>query len=351
MTTKRLLTLVSIAVIAVLVIIMSEKLSNKKPSEQSLKFFNDKVGSFVIKDASGAVTIHKKGDVWVASHGVNGATSAGTQGISSTSQAAPVSGDFPTDSASVAIALEKLSDMKRSVLISENREKQAIFEVDTVKGLFVEVFDLSGKSKGSVLIGKNGPDWNSNYVRSIGSNEVYTVDGGIRNSFFTDILRWRDKLIMSFDKASVKNISLVKGDGQVVALTKADSGTTWNIVSPIQFVAKIDQVEGILSTLSRFNTTDFQDAVLPDSVMGFAKPELTITIGLASGSKKISIGAKRPDGKCYAMVEGKPTVYLINDSDFTGLNKDLNSLKNEPIKEPTKGPSSATPAKTVKKKK
>lgn len=347
MTTKKLLTLVSIAVIAVLVIIMSEKLSNKKPSEQSLKFFNDKIGSFVVKDASGAVTVRKKGDVWVASNGVNGVVSTGTQGIGSTPQAAPVSGDFPTDSASVAIALEKLSDMKRSVLISENPGKQTIFEVDTAKGLFVEVFDLAGKSKGSVLIGKNGPDWNSNYVRSIGSNEVYTVDGGIRNSFFTDIMRWRDKLMMSFDKASAKSISLVKGDGSAISLTKADSGTVWNIISPIQSVAKADQVEGILSTLSRFNATDFQDAALADSVMGFAKPELTVAIGLASGSKKISIGAKSADGKYYAMVEGKQTVYLINEGDFTGLNKDLSSLKDEPVK----APPVAKPAAGVKKKK
>jgi hypothetical protein len=235
--------------------------------------------------------------------------------------------------------------MKRSVLISENPEKQSIFEVDTVKGLFVEVFDLSGKSKGSLLIGKTGTDWNSNYVRAVGSNDVYTVDGGIRNSLFTDIVRWRDKLMMTFDKATAKNITIAKGDSSTFTLTKADSGKAWNIVSPIQSVAKDDQVEGILSTLSRFNATDFQDSLLPDSVMGFSKPTLTITIGLASGSKKISVGAKRTDGKSYAMVEGKPTVYLISDSDLTSLNKDLNSFKIEPVKATPEVKPVATPKK------
>ena len=345
MTSKRLLALVSITVIAVLVIIINAKLSNQKPSEQSLKFFNDKIGAFVIKDPSGTVTVHKKGDLWVASHGVKGVEGVESQVVGSTPQVGSVSGDFATDSASVAIALEKLSDMKKSILISENSDKQAIFEVDTAKGLFVEVFDLSGKSKGSVLIGKSGPDWNSNYIRSVGSNKVYTVDGGIRNSFFTDITRWRDKLMMSFDKASTKSILLVKGSDSTISLTKADSGSTWNIISPITSIAKNDQVEGILSTLSRFNATDFQDSELTDSAMGFTKPQLTISIGLAGGSKKISIGAKRDDGKYYAMVEGKPTVYLINDSEFTSLNKDLNSLKEVPVKPAEPVASVVTPKK------
>ncbi len=77
MNTKKLLILVSIAVIAILAIVLNEKLSSKEPSEQSLKFFDDKIGSFVIKDSAGTVTLRKKGDVWVASNGVNGTENQG----------------------------------------------------------------------------------------------------------------------------------------------------------------------------------------------------------------------------------------------------------------------------------
>lgn len=319
MNSKRILVLASIAIIAILTIITSEKLGNKKPSEQTLNFFNDKIGAFVIKDGSGSVTLHKKGDIWVVSPGV-------AAKVNSTSQ------DFATDSASVAIALEKLTSMKRSDIVSENREKQSIFEVDSAKGLFLEAFDNNGNSKGSIIIGKSGPDWNSNYVRSANSNKVYTVVGGVRYSFFTELNRWRDKLMIAFNSASAKNISIVNKDASIT-ITKADTGKSWNIVSPIQCPAKTDQIDGLLSTLSHFSAADFQDSVLSDSVTGLLKPQLTISFGLANGSKKISIGSKRADGKYYAVVEGKENVYLVNDNDFTNLNKDLNSLKAEPPKE------------------
>jgi hypothetical protein len=323
MNTKKLLILVSIAVIAILAIVLNEKLSSKKPSEQSLKFFDDKIGSFVIKDSTGTITLRKKGDIWVVSSGKSS------------------SKEYPTDSASVAVALEKISSMKRSVLISENREKQALFEVDSTKGLFLEVFDLNGKSKGSVFIGKSGPDWNSNYVRSISSNQVYTVEGGIRYSFFTELNRWRNKVMMSFDKESAKTITMIANNGSAINLTKADSGKGWKIIAPIQSPAKANEIDGILSTLSRLNATDFQDSLISDTALGLTKPELTISIGFANGSKKLSIGAKKADGNYYAMIEGKETVYIVGQYDFSNLNKDLNTLKEESQK--TAIPAAPTP--------
>lgn len=331
MNTKKLLILVSIAVIAILAIVFNEKLSSKKPSEKSLKFFDDKIGSFVIKDSTGSVTIRKKGDVWVVSNDKSS------------------SKEYPTDSASVAVALEKISGMKRSVLISENRDKQSLFEVDSSKGLFLEVFDLSAKSKGAMFIGKSGPDWNSNYVRLTSSDQVYTVEGGIRYSFFTELNRWRDKVMMSFDKESAKTITMVTKNGSAINLTKADSGKGWNLIAPVQSTAKADEVDGILSTLSRLNATDFQDSLISDTALGFTKPELTISVGFANGSKKLSIGAKRSDGNYYAMIEGKETVYIVGQYDFSNLNKDLNTLKEEPPKAADTKKSPAT-AKTLKKK-
>jgi hypothetical protein len=338
MKSKKLLLLVSVAVVAILVIVLNEQLSNKKPSEKSLKFFNDKAGSFVVKDASGSVTVHKKGESWVVSRGISRGNQSAAQPVGTQSSSTVT--DFATDSAAVAMALEKIDMMKKEVLISENQDKQAIFEVDTAKGTFLEVFDTKGTSLGSVYIGKDGPDWNSNYVRSKGSNKVYTVSGGIRMSFFSDMTRWRDKLMLSFDKTTAKNLSLVKKDGSTITLAKADTGTSWNITAPVQEQAKTDQIETILNTLARFNAVDFQDLALSDSATGFAKPELTILTGLSNGNKKITFGTKRTDNKCYVKIEGKETVYLINDTDFNNLNKDLNSFK---IEAPKEAPKPAAP--------
>ncbi len=324
MSSKKLLPIAVIAIIGILIMVVSENLNKKRPPESTLKFFTEKANSFVVKGASGTVTLHKKGDLWFVSRGVkNTAAVSGPVGSQPDSSGA----DYPTDSATMAIALEKLAGMKKGDIVSANAEKQAIFEVDTVKGMSIEVFNIAGKSLGTVIIGKNTPDNNGNFIRMVGSNDVYTAGGNIGYSFFTDINRWRDKVMMTFDKALATSLTLINKDGKTISMTKADSGNVWNIVAPEKATAKNDQVDGILSGLSRFLAVDFQDTAVADSVSGFAKPELVVTVGLKTGSKKITFGAKRADGKNYAMVDGREQIYLVNDYDVTGFKKELKDLK------------------------
>jgi hypothetical protein len=332
MSSKKLLPIAAIAIIAIVIMIVSENLNRKRPPESTLKFFNEKINSFIVKNTSGTVTLHKKGDLWVVSRGAkNTAAIAGPVG----SQTDTTSADYPTDSSSVVIALEKLAGMKKGDKVSANVEKQAIFEVDTVKGTSIEVFNVAGKSLGTIIIGKNTPDNNGNFVRLAGSNDVYNVGGNIGYSFFTDVNRWRDKVMMTFDKALATSLTLIKKDGKTISITRADSGNVWNIVSPEKALAKNDQIDGILSGLSRFIVNDFQDTAVADTVSGFAKPELVVTIGLKTGSKKITFGAKRADGKYFAMVDGKEQMYLVNDYDVDGFNKELKDLKDTVPSVPT----------------
>jgi len=244
------------------------------------------------------------------------------------------SADISTDSANVVIALEKLASMKKGDKASANAEKQAIFEVDTVKGTSIEVFNTTGKSLGTFIIGKSTPDNNGNFFRMIGSNDVYTVGGNIGDAFFTDITRWRNKLLLNFDKSLVTSLTLVKKDGKTISMTKADSGNVWNIVAPEKAPAKFDQVDGILEALSRYSTSNFQDTAIADTVSGFNKPELAVTIGLKAGSKKIIFGAKRADNKIYALVDGKEQIYLVNDFEVASFNKDIKDLKDTVLSVP-----------------
>lgn len=342
MSSKKLIPIAAIAIIGILVIVVSENLSKKRPSESTLRFFNEKANSFVVKNASSAVTLHKKGDLWFVSRGVKKtAVVSGPVGSQPDSSGA----DYPTDSATVAIALEKLAGMKKGDIVSSNPEKQSLFEVDTVSGTSIEVFSIGGKLLGTIIIGKTTPDNNGNFVRMVGSNDVYNVGGNIGYSFFTDIDRWRDKVMITFDKSLATSLTLINKNGKTISMTKADSGNVWNIITPEKVQAKNEQVDGILSGLSRFTAVDFQDTALADSVTGFAKPELVVSIGLKAGSKKITFGAKRDDGKYFTMVDGKEQIYLVNDYDVTGFNKELKDLKDAVPVDP------ATTAKPVKGKK
>ena len=318
-------------ILVVLIIVVSEKLSNRAPSETSIKFFPNAtektISSIAIMDAQDTVKLKKKGDIWIISTeaaaksslvketmtgsgmGITPVIDTGKPGLAPLS----VMKEFPVDSASIAIALEKLSGMKQEVEISENTAKQSLFEVDSVKGTYVEAFDVDGKSLGAVRIGKNGADWSSYFVRAIGSNKVYSVGGSIRTTFFTDKKRWRDKNILKFARTSAKNITIIKKDGTTISLAKAsDTGSTWNLVSPVNAPAKTDQVDDVLNKFSFFTAADFEDTPLPDSVTGFNAPELMVNVELGGAMKKIIVGHQKPGTKNFwVKTDGKDQVYLV----------------------------------------
>jgi hypothetical protein len=321
-----------ILVIAVLTIIISENLSNKSPSESEKKFFpslsESSIAAISIKDSNDSVRVRRKGDIWVVdAYQTSSTTPSGLPMESDSTKPAVKSRTFQADSASISSVLEKILKMEKGVLISDNQEKQSIFEVDSSKGTLVELWDATGKSLGSFRIGKNGADWSSNYVRMTGSNSVYMVGGSLRYAFFSDHKRWRDKTITSFDKSTVKRISLIRKDGASVAVAKADSGNAWNIVEPTPAVAKTDQIEEILNATYRLNASDFEESETSDSAMGFTRPELTVVIGFSNdATRKIIFGSKNENNKYRVRTDGKEHVFLVNDYDFDKLNKDLEKL-------------------------
>jgi hypothetical protein len=149
-----------ILVLAVLTIIISENLSNKSPSESQKKFFpnlsESSISAITIKDSNDSVKIRRKGDIWVVD---------AYQSASAAPSGLPIEGDsskpavsskvYQADSASISTALEKILKMEKGVLISDNQEKQSVFEVDSAKGTLVELWDATGKIVGSFRIGKN----------------------------------------------------------------------------------------------------------------------------------------------------------------------------------------------------
>ena len=353
---KKIIYLVVILIDLVAALFISERLGKKTPTEKELKFFPELteqgIGSINIRDKNTTtIKIRRKGDVWVVSKSTDTdekeeeaaagqpplvSDAAKTDSISEKTETAqeqktkPI--EYSVDSASISAALEKITALKKDALISSNPEKQKIFEVDSANGNFIEVTDLSGKLAGSFIIGKSGPDYNSNYIRTIGSNDVFIARGGIRNALFSDLKRWRDKSILKFDKSTAKGITLAKKDSAMITLAQSDTGNPWKIIEPINSPAKTEEVDGILNKLSTLNASDFQDEVLEDSAMGFDNPELGVTVSFKNGSSRnILFGKKNEDKKYWIKTDGKEQIFLIGEYYFNQINSKLEDLKGEPL--------------------
>jgi len=204
---KKLIFGISAIVIVAGIFIVSEKLTSVRPPEHRLKFFPEieerHVTAIVITDGESDVRLEKQDGIWTVGNAnalakpesILDAAAADTASVHDNAAADASEGRFyPADSALVQVAIEKLISLKKSELISENPANQPSFEVDSASGMSVEIY-VTGKSApaGVLRIGKSGPAWNSNYVRLMGSDDVYLISGGLRYVLFTDIEQWRKK--------------------------------------------------------------------------------------------------------------------------------------------------------------
>lgn len=340
MNTCKLAILGGALIVVVAIILVSERLGTSRPGGRNNAFFPgfsaDNCSAFLIVEKKDSVRIRKKGDIWVVA-----AQATRTRPVApalgddqaATDVALPASGEeYPADSASVFAALEKLAAMRKDELISQNTAKQEVFEVDSAHGTLVEVWNNAGKSLGRFRIGKNGPDWSSHFVRVVGSNDVYTVRGSIKYSFFSDRTRWRNKTILRFDKTLAGKITLVHNERGTIELEKTmDSASveTWRITAPEELKTNKRKVENLVGKLADLRTTGWEeDTSLADSTMGFDSPELIATVLLENGEEEtVVVGRKKEDkAEYWVRARGNNTVFIVSKYNIDVFNVPMADL-------------------------
>jgi hypothetical protein len=364
MNNKKMLVSAAILGIAVLIIVLIKILGNREPSEASLQFFpgitEKSIGAVMLKDGADWVKLQRKGDKWimvpkqVLETAGSGKKAMGISKVLEADTAMPATpagvsaSEYPADSGTIASLVENVLKLKKDILISENPAKQATFEVDSAKGILLEVFDLEGKSLGKVIIGKNAADYSSNYVRGENSSAVYQVQGISRYVFGSDHKRWTDKSIMKFDKAAIKQVSIAKKGAPAIVLSLEGDSTqkSWNITQPVQKPADSSKVDELLNGLSNLMAAEYEDSAYTDSATGLADPSIIVSIALKSGATRLlKIGnSKTGASKYWVAVPEKPYVLLLNDYDQKKVDKKPEDFQKQELK-----PIEAVPVKKPKK--
>jgi hypothetical protein len=188
--------------IAAAIFIISEKMASIRPPEHRTRFFpaleERRINGITVNDGNGnTVRLNKQDDgSWTVDGGLSDSASSGATG-----------GLSPADSGLVQIALEKIVTLKKGGPVSVNPEKRAAFEVADTGKSYVKVYAGKAEPAGALLVGKSGPDWNSNYARLAGSDTVYLIPGWLRQSLFLDAEQWRKKeaVIPDSGDGAIKN--------------------------------------------------------------------------------------------------------------------------------------------------
>ncbi|MBN2189013.1 MAG: DUF4340 domain-containing protein [Chitinispirillaceae bacterium] len=360
MNTKKLVTLGVILAVAVVIIVVVNALSNRGASEKALQLFpgitEKTIGAVTLKDALDRVKIQRKGDVWVMVpnamlSSVPPAAEKKTSGLdkameTDTGAAAPptvkppvglFASEFPADSSAVAQLLDNIVKMKKDILISENPARQADFEVNADRGNRIEVFDIAGKSRGTVILGKSGESYNSAYFRPENSNEVYRVHDLNRWAFGTDHKRWADKQVMKFDKEAVSQLSIARKGVRPVVLEKSfdTAAPGWSMLKPAPLdVKKTNPAasDEVLNLLSNLVAAEIEDSAYTDKETGLADPSLLITVTFKSGTiRSLAVGNVKPDAnKYWIRVPEKQYVYLLGEFEQKKLDKKVEEFKLQP---------------------
>lgn len=229
---------------------------------------------------------------------------------------------YAADSSAVQALLDALAALTTVSMVSHNPGRHALYEVSPETGLRVEALDSAGRTA-AVLIGKNGPNIFSTFVRAADSDNVYLVDGILQGTANKTLNEWRDKTVFKLDPALVRAYT-VSGERSLSLLKNGDawqagSGETVNAEAAAQ----------VIRTFAWLTAADFAEGPLEE--FGLARPSRTITAELADGtSATLLLGQNANAFQQFAKTAAADTVYIIEKYLLDSLCPTLEQL-NSPV--------------------
>ncbi len=209
--------------------------------------------------------------------------------------------DAAADSTTVARVLEDLSALELRSVVSTNPERYGRYGVDST-GTEIDVVWEAGRL--TLVVGENGPDFGSNYVRLSDDEAVYLSAGRLQLPENVD--GWRDKTIVDLPPERVSRVS-VHGPGQSYALQRQES--EWQLTEDAS-PSTADSAAAI-RYLERFNPLQ-ADGFL-ESVPADRDSTYTVRFTLGDGTERVV--ELVPAEKDYAVtLDGGVTVYRMRGS-------------------------------------
>ena len=152
-------------------------------------FDSSKIFGVKISQLIDGVVLKREGDVWQVSQLITPARKELNEKEGGETELAAFQN---ADKTRVMGAINSFSGMGEGVLVSDNPEKQMTYQVG-VAGIKVSFFGADEKPIEELIIGKNGPDFASSYVRRANDNKVYLVRRTLTGFFSPRVDDWLEK--------------------------------------------------------------------------------------------------------------------------------------------------------------
>jgi Domain of unknown function (DUF4340) len=237
---------------------------------------------------------------------------------------------YAADETTAKAAFDAMDKLDFSNLVTEQKGKEAEFDVDDAKA--VHVVGKSEKQGNKVIIdlflGK--PVAGGTMARPAGKDEIWAVNGIFKYSFDKPPADWRDKSVTTFTAADAEKIDVKAKDGTKLTAKKlpakeggAGGGDHWEVVDSSVKIDKLDESvpSSIVSALATFKANDFADAAKPAET-GLDTPALTVTVGLKGGKNvTLLVGNKKGDDDYYVKTPEGAQIYVAKKYSLDRANK------------------------------
>jgi hypothetical protein len=179
---------------------------------------------------------------------------------------------YRANNANVSDLLHQLKNMRVKSIVSNNPEKQSMFQVDTLNGTGVTIYQ-QGREAASFLVGKPANDYTNTYLRKTHSNDVAAVSGVLTTVVNRELKEWRDKTILTTPRETIVSVRY-QYEKESFTIEKKD--TLWMVDKDR---ADDGAINTLLTSLSKIEADGFLDSLTtqtmkPVAVISFAGAEV-----------------------------------------------------------------------------
>ncbi len=120
---------------------------------------------------------------------------------------------YPADKEKVKAMLNVIAKLSLSDLISQASDNTR-YELDSAHGIKIAAKNESGSILRKFSIGKTAPTYRHTFITIDNNKNVYYARGNFRSDFDYDIDGFRDKTILSFNKDTITELKVKKGQNK-----------------------------------------------------------------------------------------------------------------------------------------
>lgn len=225
--------------------------------------------------------------------------------------------NFPADKDLITAIFDTLDKARIMTIASEKPDKASQFEVDEENGTKISLWQ-GETEKTSFTAGRNGPDFNSTYVKMKEKDPIFLVSSDISGAFRID--DFRETQLTDVSSTDVDKMTIIYPDQQFTIIKKEEK---WQVEGDDAKNLNQDETQNFLNSLLALRATDIPSQETDNR--GFESPVFQAQFFGPGVEENIIFGKK--EGENFFAKNQQNFVFLLAKDQAESVMKKLPDLE------------------------